>query len=1079
MKLIPRSPLHAARAALCAAVSLLLMATICTLPSQAASPSADSGALAQALLKRTDTNRGVCAVLGSDGDLPVALAKASGLLVHVREPESGGVDALRALADRAGFDIQRLAVERGSLDHLPYAENSVDIVVSTRADASFLRALSAGEVLRALRPEGTAIIGVARNGDSAKALGDWARAGNGERVTTWSDAHGAWVQFFKPVLKGAADWSHWEKSPDNNPVSDDAVIKAPYMTQFMATPYYIGMPALTTAAGGRTFLAIGHIAHHEREWASLGRVMARNGYNGSVLWERKLPEGYLVHRSAFIATKDTFYMIDGSPCLLLDPITGREKGEIRIPGVDGDLKWIALKDGVLYAMSGPVDPPAETVKGDRAIGGWSWADLSKLYYEKRIPHGYGDVIAAYRLDDKSVIWKHREETPIDSRGLAILEDRLFLYCPDKYLRSLSTTSGSDKDTLKLIEEPGKGLISTPGWRTETMTVATPKALVNQGQTHMNVVGISTENGKQLWQKKKITSNPNAMFVDGKVIVGVGPGGRNVALDPVNGEQVEDLGFTKRACTRLTASTDSFFCRGEGMIRFDRESREVTVDGSARPACNDGVIPANGLIYLGPWSCDCNLSLIGAIARCSAGGFKFDHKARTAARLEKSPGADDVEPLPVTERDWPTYRGNNHRSGSTPVRVGGVTKQWHYKPERTTVPTEATAAGGLIFFGGEDGRARAVDAEKGESRWTFPTAGIVKYPPTIAEGRAYFGSGDGHVYCLEAATGRLLWRFRAAPVERNLMVYGAMSSTWPVNTGVLVHDGMAYFAAGIVDHDGTYVYALDAKTGDIRWQNNSSGHLNAAQRKGVSAQGNLTVRGNALLLAGGNVISPAGFDLKTGECLEKARDNNQPQANGGKFVGVFGGGYVVAGGRILYSSPLNVETKGSFAMWSGDRRSQTLNFGGIPPVWNDQTVVVIHFKYGNITAFDTPKLSDAVTRGIQQQTDRGGGFQNNLVSVMTVRKEERWQSRVSNANKFEAVSLALTPNAVLTVARYQDLSRARPQWFLLALAPEDGHTLFQQELPGDPLPDGLLVDRDGRIVISMVDGGLVSFASAGK
>lgn len=1055
----------------------LVVVTICS-PLLQAAPPGDSGALAQSLLKRAEMTRGVCAVLGGDGDLPVALAKAGGLLVHVREPEAGGVDALRAAADRAGFDIQRLAVERGSLDRLPYAENSVDLVVSTRADAAFLKALTAGEVLRALRPEGTAIIGGASA--DAVALGEWARAGNGERVATWSDAHGAWVQFFKPVLKGAADWSHWEKSPDNNPVSDDAVIKAPYMTQFMATPYYIGMPAVTTAAGGRTFLAVGHIAHHEREWPSLGRVVARGGYNGAVLWERKLPEGYLVHRSAFIATKDTFYMIDGSRCLLLDPRTGSEKSEIRIPGVDGDLKWIALKDGVLYAMSGPTDPPAETVKGDRAMGGWSWADLSKLYYEKRIPHGYGDVIAAYRLDDKYVIWKHREETPIDSRGLAILDDRMFLYCPDKHLRSLSITSGSvgwtndDAETLKLIEQPGKGLISTPGWRTETMVVATPKALVIQGQTHMNVVAVSTENGKQLWQKQKVTNNPNAMFVDGKVIVGVGPGGRNVALDPISGAQVEDLGFTKRACTRLTASTDSFFCRGEGMIRFDRDTRQVTVDGAARPGCNDGVIPANGLIYLGPWSCDCNLSIIGAIARCSAGDFKFDHRA-TSARLEKSPGADEVKPLPITERDWPTYRGNNHRSGSTPVRVGAVAQQWHYQPVRTNVPTEATAAGGLIFFGGEDGRARAVDAETGELRWAFPTAGIVKYPPTIADGRAFFGSGDGHVYCLEAATGRLLWRFRAAPVERHLMIYGAMSSTWPVNTGVLVHEGVAYFAAGIVDHDGTYIYALDAKTGDLRWQNISSGHLNAAQRKGVSAQGNLTVHGKSLLLAGGNVISPAGFDLKTGECLEKARDQNQPQANGGKFVGVFGADYVLGGGRILYSSPLNVETKGSFALWSADRRSQTLNYGGIPPVWNDQMLAVINFKYGNIAAFDTPRLTEALARGLQPPTDRGGQFQNNLVTVMSVRKEDRWLSRLTNANKFEAVSLALTPNAVLAVARYQDLTRARPLWFLIALAPEDGRTMFQHELPGDPLPDGLLVDRDGRIVISLVNGGLVSFA----
>ncbi|MEW6307073.1 MAG: PQQ-binding-like beta-propeller repeat protein [Verrucomicrobiota bacterium] len=1054
---------------------VILMAGFAAIVSASA---ADGAGLAREVLRRADMTRGVCAVLGRDGDLPVALAKASGLLVHVREPDGASVDELRGLADRAGFDLQRLAVERGPLHRLPYAENSVDIVLSTRADGALLKSLGAREVLRALRPEGTAIIG--GKAASERQLGEWARTGGAERVATWNDAHGTWVQFFKPALKGAADWSHWERSPDNNPVSDDAIIKAPYMTQFMETPYYIGMPAITTAAGGRTFLAIGHIAHHDREWESLGRIMARNGYNGAVLWERKLPEGYLVHRSAFIATRDTFYMIDGKRCLLLDARTGQEKGEIRIPGVEGDWKWMAMKDGVLYVMAGPPDPPAETVKGDRALGGWSWADLSKGYYEKRIPHGFGDVIAAYDLKDKNLVWKHREETPIDSRGMAILEEQMFLYCPDKHLRSLSIRSGSiawsntDTETLKLIEEPGKGLISTPGWRTETMVVATPKALVIQGQTHMNVVAVSTESGRLMWQKKKVTNNPNAIYVDGNVILGVGPGGRNVALDPVSGAQVEDLGFTKRACTRLTASTDSFFCRGEGMIRFDRDSRQVTVDGAARPACNDGVIPANGLIYLGPWSCDCNLSLIGAIARCSAADFQFEHQATNAERLETFANAGELKPMPVSEQDWPTYRGNNQRSGSTAVRVGPAAQQWQYRPERANVPTEATAAGGLIFFGGEDGKVRAVEAGKGELRWTFATAGIVKYPPTIHDGRAYFGSGDGHVYCLEAATGRLLWRFRAAPVERHMMVYGAVSSTWPVNTGVLAHDGAVYFAAGIVDHDGTYVYALDAKTGEIRWQNNSSGHLNREQRKGVSAQGNLTVRGDTLLLAGGNVISPASFNLKTGECLDKARAQGHPQANGGKFVGVLADDYVIGGGRILYASPLNVATKGSFAAWSKEGRAQTLNFGGIPPVWNDEMLAVINFKYGNIAAFDTPKLREAVARGIQRQTDAVSPFQNNLVTLMSVRKEERWLAKLGDVSKFEAVSLALTPNALVAVARYQVLSRARPQWFVLGLAVADGRQMFQQEIPGEPLPDGLLIDREGRIVVSLVDGSLVSF-----
>ena len=280
-----------------------------------------------------------------------------------------------------------------------------------------------------------------------------------------------------------------------------------------------------------------------------------------------------------------------------------------------------------------------------------------------------------------------------------------------------------------------------------------------------------------------------------------------------------------------------------------------------------------MLYIGPWACDCNLSLIGALAKCSAGAFRFDHVATDAERLQQGQGdLDKVASLEVTAADWPTYRANNQRTGSTAVRLARpkapkdtpAVPSWAYVPDRPHVPTAAVSVGGLVFAGGLDGKVRAIDAGTGQIRWVFATAGPIKMPVTIWESRAYVGAGDGYVYALEAATGRLLWRFRAAPVERHIMVYGNLCSTWPVNTGVLIKDGVAYFAAGIIDYDGTYVYAVDARTGKIKWQNNSCGHLNPELRKGVSAQGNLAIHGDQLLMAGGNQVNPARFDLATGE-----------------------------------------------------------------------------------------------------------------------------------------------------------------------------------------------------------------------
>ena len=1052
--------------------TLTLVALLVTVFASRTTSAEDSSAVVTQLLDWTDIDRGVCAVVGAHGGLALELARNSNLLVHVRDTDALAVAQLRQAADSAGLGIQRLAVEQGRTDRLPYTDNTVDLLVIEQASAKWLNGTEVHELLRVLRPDGMALV----SGDVEPAIFDNWAANAAHHVESGEGILSGWMRITKPANAGIDEWTHWEKSPDNNPVSADQLIKAPYMTQFMAEPFYIGMPSVTTIAGGRTFLAIGHIAHHRREWGMLNKLIARNGYNGTILWTRNLPEGYLVHRSAFVATADTFYMMDDDRCLALDTRTGQQQREIRIPGLKGEWKWMSIQNDVLYVLAGEPGPGTETIKGDRTTGGWSWGDLSKGYYGKRIQFSLGDTLAAYDLRKDETIWIHAEETLIDARGMSLREGRLFLYCPERHLRCLAANSGEalwtndEPDVLELIAEPGRGLRSTPGFRTACIAVATPRALIVQGQTRMNVVAVSTDSGSLLWTKKKITNNPNAIYVDGNIILGVGPDGSHVVMDPVTGQVIEDLEFHKVACTRLTASTDSFFCRGEGLMRFDRESKKPMVDGAVRPGCNDGALPANGLLYLGPWQCDCNLSLIGRIAKCSAGDFDFDVLGTDAERLElKVDDVTDVAALAVTGQDWPTYRQNNHRTAGTPVDVAAdVKQQWRLTPAQPYVPTTPTAAGGLVFVAGEDGKVRAIESKSGELSWEFSTPCPIKYPPTIWNGRAYVGSGDGFVYALEAATGRLLWRFRAAPSERHLMVYGTLNSTWPVASGVLVDEGVAYFAAGIVDHDGTYVYALDAETGEMKWQNGSSGHLNPELRKGVSVQGNLTILGDRLMLAGGNQVSPAPYDIATGQCLAEPFDQGWPKANHGRFVGVFQAETVIAGGRILYADPANVASKGGFDAHFG-KQPHRLNYGGVPPAWHENTLAMVNYKRGRLTCCDGDQVAALIQQGPADGAARRG---ESVASAIKASDTIRWQTDLDHSEKFETVALAVCPNTIVAVLQYQDPFRSQPQWYVAAFAANDGTLRFRRELPGEPLPDGLLVDRDGQVVVCMIQGDVV-------
>ncbi len=1084
-----KSSQHQLRGILMAVTAVILLVTLMS-PSTGTVLAKDAGAntLARKLVEMGDVDRGLCAVIGGPRDLPAQIAQCSNLLVHVREPDPSAVAIQRRLAEEAGLGIDRLIIEQGSLNKLPYADNVVDVLIATRADAGTLSRLSASEVLRVLTPEGKAIIGTT-GGTTAQQVDRWILAGRLPRGKLRETDSGMWLRFSKPVPAGVDDWSHWEHAPDNNPVSTDQVIKAPYMTQFLAEPYYIAMPAITTAAGGRTFLATGHIAHHEREWDMINKLIARNGYNGIVLWQRDLPDGYLAHRSAFVATKDIFYMLDGDGCLMLDARTGAETGRIQIPGLEGDWKWMAMKDGVLYAMAGDKGGQAKVIKGDRNFGGWSWADLSEGYYAKpRVPWGFGNKLAAYKLDDKRVLWEHAEDTPIDSRAIAMRDNKLFLYCPTSHLRSLNNQTGktewtnSSYATLNLIEQPGRGLVSTPGFRSACIAVAGPESLIIQGQTRMNVIAVSTKNGELLWQKKKITNNPNAIFLGDQAVLGVGPGSQHVAIDPVSGSVLDNYKFRKGACTRLTATPDSLFVRGEGTLRFDRASKKVLIDGGVRPACNDGALPANGMLYIGPWACDCNLSLIGAMAKCSAGDFRFDHVATEAERLHTESDFENIAPLEVTADDWPTYRADNQRTSSTTARLAlpnaprrtRPAPTWTNTPKQPHVPTAPVSAGGLVFVSGQCGKVRAIDAHTGQVRWIFATGGPIKAPPTIAESRAYVGSGDGYVYALEAATGRLLWRFRAAPVERHIMVYGNLCSTWPVNTGVMVADGVAYFAAGIIDGDGTYVYALDAKTGKIKWQNNSSGHLNPELRKGISAQGTLAIQGNQLLMAGGNQVSPARFDIKTGTCLNQGFDQGNPKANHGKFVGAFLGDHAIAGGRALYASAENVANKDSFVVHNG-RRFVPMNFGGIPPAWSEHTVALVNFRDGKLISCDGDKAVKRIEKGLPATATPAQRRWLGLADALKGDNAIRWTTDLDQ-REFEVVSLAVCPTSVAAVVKYQVRARAHPEWFLVAFNSNNGtpYWFWRHALGSRPLPGGLLIGRDGQIVVTMLNGNVRSF-----
>ncbi|MFC1758667.1 PQQ-binding-like beta-propeller repeat protein, partial [Planctomycetota bacterium] len=922
--------------------------------------------------------------------------------VYFQSDNADEVAQMRAAADQIGLLGARMFIDAGKLKSIYVGDNVADAVVVSNGATEEVEQT---ELLRILRPKGRAYVA-------------------GKTIT-------------KPVPDGIDEWTHPYHGPDNNPQSTDQLARGKLITQFLGYPKFSPMPEQTVVAGGRIFKAMGHIAHKKNQNEWLNTLLCINAYNGTILWKRSIPEGFMLHRNTMVASEDALYMGDHESCKIIDAATGKTIDEIKVSGdiSDGPVwKWMAIRGGVLYGLVGNPEIQVDTQKSARrGLGHWPWGMWKGHdYKDPRTAFGYGRTLVAIDLKTKKTIWHYRDEEFLDARAVCMNANSILVYSPEIFLAAVDTHKGTlqwkndSKELLEAIGPNGKAQHYVTGYSTTCYMKCNNEQVFFAGPQRSQLVAASARNGDLNWTfpegNLQLVLRPESIWAAGAQ---KSKSGVRIAYD---GNVLSEF-VARRACTRATGSVDSVFYRANGgTVRVFSASYMTQHIDPMRPPCQDGVIVSNGNMYWGPWMCGCQLSLYGNICLTPARTQLPTHTEPPLSVSDDEP----VKPFTIHPSDWTTYRGDNSRGGRTNVPIPDqVEMKWISDVSTTELPTAPVAAGGLVFVADRAGVVRAMSSE-GEEVWKSYVGGAVFYAPAVAHDRVYVGSADGRVYAFEAATGRQLWSYRVGPQVARIPVYEKLVSRWPVSCGVVVQDQTVYAAAGIAHYDGTFVVALDALSGELKAANDNSGTVAEDVNNGMSLQGNLRIVDNELRFLAGGVYETARYDLKTLECLNSPK-NSQVHS---EFRTAFYSYYPEYGKYVsidyTFENGCNLVQDASY---EGNQFSELALHEALPP------------------GVDKPRKEAA--RWIQR---RGG-----------TAPEVLWRDQ----NRRRSTSYIVSKNH-LVLGCHPDGVPNKPSLVLLDI--EDGSKIWEQTLPALPVKGGTAIDHKGRIFVSLENGKLCCFES---
>ncbi len=408
--------------------------------------------------------------------------------------------------------------------------------------------------------------------------------------------------------------------------------------------------------------------------------------------------------------------------------------------------------------------------------------------------------------------------------------------------------------------------------------------------------------------------------------------------------------------------------------------------------------------------------------------------------------------PILAEGWPTYRHDNRRSGITkeapemPLQQSWVRTSPHPPMMAWSGPAKwdaysgnkdlqsmrnfdpvffVTVKGNSVFYASSvDHGIHCLDIGTGKEKWASFVAGAVRMPPTIDGNLCYFGSDDGYAYAVSSDNGGFKWKQGPAEDKRLISSNGKLISPWPVRTGVLIQNGLAYFAASLVPWEPSYMCSVDKITGTPNY---------ITKHPNMTLQGSLLSSSTTLYAPQGRSV-PLLFDLKAGNAIKSVANA------GGTFC-------LLTEDDKLVAIPSSQKASGNMIQIADPSGgSAMLQFAGADRLLISKDIAYIH-QQGKLKSLNRIQYGQATNsisannKNIKSITDKIGKTKASLKKAIASKNE---QSNTQLRSQIRSMEKSLAELKTLNVKYKKELLKSY-KWEVEAPAPYDiilaGNVIF--------------------------------------